>query len=323
MNLNKNIVVSVIVPTYKRAERLARTIDSVLNQTFTEIEVIVVDDNSNGDEFRKATELTMNDYSNNPRVIYLKHNVNKNGSAARNTGIKYSKAKYIAFLDDDDYFLPTKIEKQVKMLESNSSQYGGVCCSYIGKYKEYAYNKNEIGINENGNYLSTLLSGETVLAAGSTLIVKREVFNVIGYYDETFKRHQDWEFLVRFFRVYKLLILNENLVCVSVDGSRNYPNAESFHSIKLDFLSKFEADIEKLEIKQKEKIYVNQWSEVLLYYLIEYNFQKARLIYQQKIKPYNAKIGFYFVLKCIYMIIEKKFYFLQPLKYKIFSLRYL
>lgn len=322
MNLRDSIIVSVIIPTYKRAERLSRTIDSVLNQTFKNVEVIVVDDNSDGDEFRKATEIIMQKFSDNPKVVYLKHSINKNGSAARNTGIRYSKAKYVAFLDDDDYFLPTKIEKQVDLLERNLDCYGGVCCDHIALYEKYIYNKNKIKISGDGNYLDTLLNGENVLAAGSTLVVRRTVFEKIGCYDETFKRHQDWEFLVRFFREYKMLILSENLVCISADGIRNYPRADVFHSIKSNFLKKFEGDIMSLPIHKREEVYVNQWSEVILYYLIEYNFSKARIIYLQNLKQYKQKIGLLFIIKCIYMIVEKKLHFLQPLKYRFFSLRY-
>ncbi len=322
MESEYSVVVSVIIPTYKRAEKLSRAIESVLNQTFHNLEIIVVDDNSNDDAFRKSTEIIMQKFSNNPKVIYLKHSINKNGSAARNTGIKYSTGMYVAFLDDDDYFLPTKIEKQVTLLEGNLDLYGGVCCDHIAIYQKYIYNKNKIKISADGNYIETLLNGENVLAAGSTLLVRRGVFDKIGLYDESFKRHQDWEFLIRFFREYKMLILNENLVSISADGLRNYPKADIFHGIKLNFLLKFEDDIKRVPIQQRRKIYSNQWSEVILYYLTEYNFSKARSIYLQNFKENNQRIGLFFFIKCIYMILEKKLHFLHPLKYWFSSLRY-
>lgn len=316
-------LVSVIIPTYKRAGRLERAIKSVLNQTYKTIEVIVVDDNSDGDKFRKDTELLMKNFASNSRVSYLKHSINRNGSAARNTGVKYSKAKYIAFLDDDDYFLKTKIEKQVKLLEQQTDDnYGGVCCNRIAMYEEYIYDKNDIKINDNGNYLDSLLSKENILAAGSTLLVKKNIFDNIGYFDESFKRHQDYEFLIRFFREYKLLILSENLVCICVDGMRNYPKASLFHSIKLDFFKKFESDINKLSNEKKKRVYNNQWSEVFIYYFTEFNFKKAKEIYIDYITPNKFGDNSMFIFKSIYLAVEKKLPFLTPLKYKLYSLKY-
>ena len=95
--------VSVIIPTFKRPGELGRAINSVLAQTYSNIEVVVVDDNNDGDEFRKETELFMKRFESNDRVKYIKHTKNQNGSAARNTGIANSDGEFIAFLDDDDF----------------------------------------------------------------------------------------------------------------------------------------------------------------------------------------------------------------------------
>ena len=102
MNKSNTPLVSVIIPTYKRPDYLDRAIDSVLNQTYNNIEIIVVDDNNPNTEGRERTEKIMRRYENNPHVIYIKHEYNKNGSAARNTGFKASHGVYLAFLDDDD-----------------------------------------------------------------------------------------------------------------------------------------------------------------------------------------------------------------------------
>ena len=88
--MNENLKVSTIITTYRRADMLKRAIDSVLNQTYSNIEVIVVDDNDEKSEDRKNTEEIMTSYANNPKVKYIKHKVNMNGAAARNTGIKNS-----------------------------------------------------------------------------------------------------------------------------------------------------------------------------------------------------------------------------------------
>ena len=83
----KEKMVSVIIPTYKRADYLTRAIDSVLNQTYNNIEIIVVDDNNSNSTDRKNTESIMQKYNENSKIKYIKHSKNMNGSAARNTGV--------------------------------------------------------------------------------------------------------------------------------------------------------------------------------------------------------------------------------------------
>ncbi len=113
-----NPTVSVIIPTYNRANLVSRAIKSVLNQTYQDFEIIVVDDCSedNTEEIVKSF--------NDSRIRYIKHKKNKGGSAARNTGIKRARGKYIAFLDDDDEWLPSKLEKQIMLFEKLSKHYG-------------------------------------------------------------------------------------------------------------------------------------------------------------------------------------------------------
>ena len=116
-----NELVSIIIPTYKRNEKLKKAIESILKQTYQNIEIIVVDDNNPNTEYRKKNEILMQSYIKNSKVKYIKHEKNKNGAAARNTGINAANGKYIGFLDDDDEFLPTKIEKQVDVLEKKEN----------------------------------------------------------------------------------------------------------------------------------------------------------------------------------------------------------
>ncbi len=113
-----NKLVSVVIPTYKRSSMLIRTIESVLNQSYDNIEIIVVDDN-NDDNYRKDTENKLIKYISNPKIKYIKHERNLGGCEARNTGLKEAKGEYICFLDDDDIIYKDKIEKQVEFLENN------------------------------------------------------------------------------------------------------------------------------------------------------------------------------------------------------------
>ncbi|MCK5344238.1 MAG: glycosyltransferase family 2 protein, partial [Candidatus Heimdallarchaeota archaeon] len=120
--MNRKPIVSVILTTFNRAELLPRVIDSVLHQTFTGFELLIVDDFSQD----QTSEIirTFND----DRIKYVRHAENRGLSAARNTGIFHAIGEYIAFLDDDDEWIPTKIEKQVRHIQRLPESVGMVYC---------------------------------------------------------------------------------------------------------------------------------------------------------------------------------------------------
>lgn len=111
--------VSVIIPTYKRSEFLERAIDSVLNQSYSNIEVIIVDDNDPSSNYRYDTEKKMLRYQENSKVKYTKNNNNLGGALSRNEGIFKASGDFITFLDDDDIYLPDKIKVQVDYMIKN------------------------------------------------------------------------------------------------------------------------------------------------------------------------------------------------------------
>lgn len=108
--------VSVVIPTYKRSEFLLRALDSVLSQTWPDIEAVIVDDNGVGSPYREATQTALAPYASDPRVKIVLNEKNLGGALARNEGIKAAKGEFITFLDDDDVFLPEKVEVQAGMM---------------------------------------------------------------------------------------------------------------------------------------------------------------------------------------------------------------
>ncbi len=122
----KRPTVSVIIPTYNRAHLLGRAIESVLDQTYQDFEIIVVDDAS-ADETEEVVKSFGDD-----RINHIRHQKNKGGSAARNTGIKAARGEFIAFLDSDDEWVPKKLEKEIDRLQTLSNEvgvvYSGFCC---------------------------------------------------------------------------------------------------------------------------------------------------------------------------------------------------
>ena len=114
----RNPIVSVIIPTYNRAHLIDKAIKSVLNQTYQDFEIIVVDDGSTDNTNEVLKNFT------DSRIHYIFHTSNLGVSAARNTGIKTSQGEYIALLDSDDDWLPEKLDKQVDVLQNESSEVG-------------------------------------------------------------------------------------------------------------------------------------------------------------------------------------------------------
>lgn len=143
-------LISVVIATYKREKELDRAIKSVLNQSYKNIEIIVVDDNGLNSEWQIKTEKIMGQYKDYSNINYIVNENNKGGSLTRNAGIQSSKGEYIAFLDDDDEYYPTKLEKQINLFKkSNNFKLALVYC-YTDSYdennkklKEYKYDYRE------------------------------------------------------------------------------------------------------------------------------------------------------------------------------------
>lgn len=200
MSIIKNLV-SVIIPSYGGSKILNRCINSVLEQTYKNIEIIVVDDNGIGTPSQLETAKVMSYYKCNKQIKYICHSVNINGAAARNTGIKNSLGEYIAFLDDDDVFLKEKIEKQVNLLSSLPSEYGAVYCSH-----ETFLRGEKIGEEHavlDGFFLYEYMLHKVEIAS-SSILIRRSVLEEINGFDESFKRHQDWEFISRLLNKYAI-----------------------------------------------------------------------------------------------------------------------
>ncbi len=259
-------LVSVIIPTFNRSNLLLRAVKSVLSQTYSKIEVIVIDDASTDN-----TENTIKKIQKiHKNILYIKHKDNKGGSAARNSGIKKSKGEYVAFLDDDDQWLPEKINKQITCLKNKDRDWGGVYCGYKIIIKNRLIEKNKVS-NKEGNLTKDIFLMRSN-AYGSTLLVRKEVFKKIGLFDESFKRHQDLEFIIRFFREYKLCSVPE--VLVNVYG-HNFPKAESVIEIKNKFFTKFKNDLNRFSAQEINHIYAVSYLEIASLFAREKNIRKT------------------------------------------------
>ena len=110
-------LISVIVPTFQRSSLLPRAIDSILAQTWENIEIVVVDDNLPDSEEQKETHRVLERYKDRKRFLYLTTPGKIGGGAARNLALRQCHGEYVAFLDDDDKYLPDKLEKQISFIQ--------------------------------------------------------------------------------------------------------------------------------------------------------------------------------------------------------------
>lgn len=266
-------LVSVIIPTYGGNLSLEKAINSVLIQNYQWFEIIVVDDNDPDTEQRSRTELIMKKYENDQRVIYYKHKKNKNGAAARNTGAKVAKGSYLAFLDDDDIFLQDKLRKQVEFLNVHS-EYAAVYCGR----KE----GNRIIIGHLQGNLSRELLDLSFTPCTDSLMLRTESFWAINGFDETYVRHQDFEFLLRYFKLFKIGVIEEPLLCVVGNEVDNQPHGKKAVEIKKKFLDTFQNDIKEIDKKYKgfrKKVYAKHYSGLILKLLRYGNLGLAIKVY--------------------------------------------
>lgn len=248
----KNELVSIVIPTYKRPIYLKRCIESVLNQTYSNIEIIVVDDNNPDTIDRRDTESLMSQFLEEKRITYVKHDHNKNGSAARNTGWRLSKGRFITYIDDDDVIAPTKIQKQVECLENLDDSWGACYTGYelIKSNGSYQLSKE----NRCGDCYLDALMRTMFMGSGSNLFLRKKVVDEINGYDETFQRNQDIEFLVRVLENYKLAFIDEILLTIYQEKNRPVRSFEQLDGYAKYYLDRFNKRINNLRIDDKERV---------------------------------------------------------------------
>lgn len=252
--ITMEFLVSVIIPTYKGSRFISRAIRSVLEQDYPNIEIIVIDDNGQGAVDQFLTEKEVNKYKH--KVKYFAHEKNSNGAAARNTGIKLSKGEYICFLDDDDLMLPSRISSSVKILQKNND-YDAVLTDVLCT-DEKLIPTRIIRIGKEGNCIKELLLNDMFLGTGSNLFFTRKAIETIGYFDESFNRHQDVEYMIRFYREFLSINIPEIMVIKSKNGVNNIPEYKNMKRVKEKFACKFNEDINRLSFEEKCNFYRKQ-----------------------------------------------------------------
>jgi glycosyltransferase involved in cell wall biosynthesis len=203
-------VVSVIIPTFNRASLLPRAIESVLSQTFANFELLIVDDRSEDETHQTVARFT------DERIRFFQHDVNGGNAAARNTGIQAARGGLITFLDSDDEFLPEFLSTMVAALEGTPASVGfGWAGRYLVRSSNHGSDRflepdEKIPAKED-RYVSFLKRFRGGTNRG--LMVKRECFNEVGFFDERLRAAVDTEFVLRLVRRYEYREVDRPLVC--------------------------------------------------------------------------------------------------------------
>jgi len=247
--------VSVIIPTYEGAETLPRAIESVLDQTFADLELLVVDDGSTDD----TREVVLDYVAADDRVAYVPHEVNRGASAARNTGIEHASGEFVAFLDSDDEWLPEKLDAQVSRLRECSAEWIGVYCDAFfdltgrsaglrERLGWFLSQRRQPSTREAGRELiAEILSDRLHTHAGSSLLVRRSSAEAVDGFDESFDRFQDPEFLIRLLERGKLACVPERYVVRHDPDSSAPPSVVEASSRK--FLDTFDEQVTEAEAR--------------------------------------------------------------------------
>lgn len=245
-------LISVIIPTYKRSDMLTRAIDSVLNQTYKQIELIIINDNNIGDNYSIQLYKLLSRY-NDSRLHLLEQEVHINGAVARNVGIKAAHGEYIAFLDDDDYWEDNKLELQLNVLKNLDESWGGITC--LKKYvRNNEYYRASIPYKDGDIFESVLLLLTDVTTG--TVLLRHSALDKAGYFDEKLLRSQDIQLFAYFTKKYKIKLLPKHLLIVDASDNQNRPSVGKLKEIRMAYANSVDCLISDNQ-KLKRKLYLH------------------------------------------------------------------
>lgn len=212
-------MISVVIPTHNRPRDLKRALYSVFSQTFVVSEIIVVDDGS----FEPLSNDIFDGYQSSINCTLVRNEKPQGGNYSRNLGASFVSEKYIAFLDDDDTWLPNKLEKQIQIMETNNVE-----MSYTAKIM-IKVDRNLKELSHRHSYkkpdyqnLNKSIMKKNFIGTTSSILVNRKFFHNIGGFDIDMPALQDYEFYLRL--IYsggKVKGIDEPLVNYYVYSSRN------------------------------------------------------------------------------------------------------
>jgi glycosyltransferase involved in cell wall biosynthesis len=293
-------LVSVVIPTCNRARMVVRAIASVLDQTYSNIECIVVDDASTDATGEAVARLA------DPRLRYLRNEINAGAPASRNRGIRQAAGQYVALLDDDDTWLPGKIEKQIAVFGQAPEKVGLV---YTGFYFVAARSEQTVATvlpAKRGDVYDQML--ESCILGSPTPLIKKECFEQAGLFDETLPSCQDWDMWLRIAKKYEFDFVPEALARHYVHGSQVSTSLASKIASRTTILNKHEHDI-----KKTSRIYSAHLRRLAILHWLAGNRGRARRLIAEALvaRPLQLSGYVHAVLSCVpgvHLKILKKYF---------------
>lgn len=212
--LSDSPLVSIVIPTFSRPNAAAEAIRTVRSQSYPHWEVIIVDDNPPESEARRETRDLVSPLADD-QIHYIEHDQNRGACAARNTGVKHSRGSLIAFLDDDDLWAPSKLERQVGAMLSDESLCLCLCSiseAYRGGHRIVRFDP---GNHSYHDYFLNRGSGVTC----SAIMVNRLVYERVGGFDEDLESYQDLDLILRMLPLGNANSIEEPLVTYQLADS--------------------------------------------------------------------------------------------------------
>ena len=279
--------VSVIIPTYNRADLLPRTIESVLNQTFRNFELIVVDDGSTDNTREVVKKFEEKDL----RVKYIWQENSGGPARPMNVGLKISQGEYIAFLEDDDEWLPEKLQRQLEVFQNSKKEnLGFVGCNVLIVNKERKttkiYNMSE---HDDEKLLEKLLIGFFFFNF-SMLVIKREVIDKIGFLDEKLELAVDQDICLRIAQKHNFNFVPTPLIKYHIHGE-NISRISSYNKQLTEWL--YMVSKHKDLYKRYPKIYSNKLKNLGTLYMLSGNPRQARQYFLRAITVYPINFRLY------------------------------
>lgn len=216
-------LVSAIVTTCKRdPEIVLRAIDSILAQIYPSIEIIVVDDSPETFEYRN--EVMQRVVSRSPEIVYLQNETQSGADYSRNRGVAAANGDYVAFLDDDDEWIPEKIDKQIKVLDTSDLNTAMVYCDYY-RYDDQIQTQQVVKLRKSsGTVLNDLMQCGNFCGGLSMPLLKMSALRAVGGFDNSLSALQDYDVWIRLAQNYSFIYLDEPLVVYHCTGGNHISN---------------------------------------------------------------------------------------------------
>lgn len=259
--------VSCIITTFNRSDLVSQAIESVLHQTYENLELIIVDDCSSEDYSAVIAKHLLNN-----KVTYFKNPINLGLSASRNQGIKLASGHYVAFLDDDDQWLPEKLLNQVTVLESSPKL---VACSssHIESETGRLINKGIREFKKQDIYFRNLIGPP------SKLLVRMDALGQIQF-DESLRHAEDWDFYIRLMNIGNIYSLETPLIIYNTGHFERMTNG--FSRLTIDELRQKAAATYKNKKLIGQQNFVKRLTD---YYLTGFPKRKQKLKFLREIIP--------------------------------------